>query len=116
MFLRIRFPSVEVLYLNGLGLTTVPEFITSMPQLDTLYLWNNQLQTLPNSLSNLQNLRVINISGNPFNEVPKVLFSLPKLEKLFFRDGVAFLNTHMSDDDRWNGEMLGNALLLDANV
>ncbi len=110
------FPSVEVLYLNGLGLTTVPEFIASMPQLDTLYLWNNQLQTLPNSLSNLQNLRVINISGNPFNEVPAVLFSLPKLEKLFFRDGVAFLNTHMSDDDRWNGEMLGNALLLDANV
>ena len=110
------FPSVQVLYLNGLGLTTVPEFIASMPQLDTLYLWNNQLQTLPNSLSNLENLRVINISGNPLNEVPEVLFTLPKLEKLFFRDGIAFLNMHMSDDERWNGETLGSALLLDTNA
>jgi|GEM_PF-6347236 len=109
------FPAVQVLYLNGLGLTAVPECIDKMPQLDTLYLWNNQLQTLPNFLSNLENLRVINISGNPLNEVPEVLFTLPKLEKLFFRDGATFLNTHMPDDDRWNGETLGSALLLDAN-
>ena len=57
---------LEVLYLNDLGLTSLPDALGDLTNLKELHIWGNDLTTLPDSIRNLQNLRVINISGNAF--------------------------------------------------
>jgi|GEM_PF-3128783 len=77
--------SLQVLYLNDLGIQQLPEEIGNLQTLSELYLWNNQLTTLPNSIEKLQSLEVINISGNQFTEIPDVLFTLPCLRTICIR-------------------------------
>ena len=79
--------TLEVLYLNDLGLTELPESIGNMKQLRELHLWGNELKTLPDSVRKLKNLRLINISGNDFSTIPKELLSLPNLQRVIWRGG-----------------------------
>ena len=79
--------NLEVLYLNDLGLTLLPDAIGNLTSLKELHLWGNELKTLPDSIRNLQNLRVINISGNGFTAVPEPLLTLPQLRRVIWRGG-----------------------------
>ena len=79
--------NLEVLYLNDLGLTSLPDALGDLTNLKELHLWGNDLTTLPDSIRNLENLRVINISGNAFTSIPDSLLSLPHLQRVILRGG-----------------------------
>ena len=79
--------NLEVLYLNDLGLTSLPDALGDLTNLKELHIWGNDLTTLPDSIRNLQNLRVINISGNAFTGVPESLLTLPQLRRVIWRGG-----------------------------
>ena len=97
MELRIEIPinvedicnlnNLEVLYLNDLGLTSLPDALGDLTSLKELHIWGNDLTTLPDSIGNLKNLRVINISGNAFTAVPESLLTLPQLRRVIWRGG-----------------------------
>jgi Leucine-rich repeat (LRR) protein len=73
----------EVLELNGLGLTELPEELWKLWGLKQLYLANNQLTEIPETIAQLQNLEELDLSGNPLQKLPNSLsdrFSLQFLE------------------------------------
>ena len=79
--------NLEVLYLNDLGLTILPDAIGNLTSLKELHIWGNNLTTLPDSVRNLENLRVLNISGNTFTSIPESLLALPQLRRVIWRGG-----------------------------
>lgn len=91
--------NLEVLYLNDLALTELPESIGDLMQLRELHLWGNELSVLPDSIHQLHNLRVINISSNAFTGIPESLLSLPNLQRVIWRGGT----------DEWKRALDGNA-------
>lgn len=119
MELRIEIPinvedicnlnNLEVLYLNDLGLTSLPDAVGDLISLKELHIWGNDLTALPDSIGNLKNLRVINISGNVFTDIPEPLLTLPQLRRVIWRggtesweqalDGNAFASKRVEDGD-----------------
>ena len=79
--------NLEVLYLNDLGLTSLPDSLGNLASLKELHLWGNELKTLPDSVRKLKNLRLINISGNDLTTIPKALLSLPNIQRVIWRGG-----------------------------
>lgn len=57
--------NLDALYLNGLKLTHLPDWIGKLSQLTELRVSDNQLTHLPDSIGNLTNLRRLNIHDNP---------------------------------------------------
>ena len=78
--------NLEVLYLNDLGLTELPDAIGNLKQLRELYLWGNELTVMPDSISQLENLRVINVALMIFG-IPDSLLTLPHLQRVIWRGG-----------------------------
>ena len=103
-----------ILYLNNLGLKSLPESIGKLSQLEELYLWDNELHSLPKSISQLQYLHTINISGNNFTEIPPVLFQLPLLETICLR-GVQNLSSIQQYPKAWERIENGDLIIVDAS-
>ena len=68
--------AATVLYLNGLGLTSVPPEIGEMTWLKTLYLNENQLTAIPTEIGHLTELTVLNFSRN------QLIVITPEIERL----------------------------------
>lgn len=77
-----NFPALTVLDLSKLGLTAVPQKITTLPQLQVLNLSNNSLSQQFNHLSTLTNLKDLNLSGNQLTKIPAEISSLTQLQSL----------------------------------
>ena len=71
---------LEELGLTSLGLTSIPDALTTLEQLDTLGLDYNRLTTLPDAIGEMPALRELSIQGNRFVSLPASLLKVPKLK------------------------------------
>ena len=71
---------LEALGLTSLGLTSIPETLTTLERLDTLGLDYNRLTTLPDTIGEMPALRALSIQGNRFVTLPSNLLKVPKLQ------------------------------------
>jgi internalin A len=70
------------LWLNELGLITLPETLGNLKKLQLLDISNNQLTALPESLGQLKQLQSLDISNNQLSTLPESLGQLKKLRSL----------------------------------
>lgn len=73
----------NTLALNGLGLQSLPECLSSLTQLSTLKAANNTLMALPNSIGHLKALRHLDLYDNQLSALPE---GFEKLEQLVTLD------------------------------
>ncbi len=71
---------LEELGLTSLGLTSIPETLTTLERLDTLGLDYNHLTTLPDTIGEMPALRALSIQGNRFVTLPSSLLKVKKLQ------------------------------------
>lgn len=74
--------TVEVLYLNDQGLSSLAPDISRMSALRELYLSGNQLTDLPDELATLSTLQVLNVSRNALTRIPAPAYQLVNLRCL----------------------------------
>lgn len=67
-----RETNLRLLNLGGLGLTSVPEDVLSLPDLMYLDLSNNKLRSIPDRLRHLNQLLRVDVRGNPLKVLPDV--------------------------------------------
>lgn len=79
-----NFPNVEVLDLSNIGLSAVPQKISTLNKLQSLNLSNNLIAQNFNYLSTLINLKELNLSGNQLTKIPTDLSTLTQLTVLDF--------------------------------
>lgn len=67
-------PTLEVLRLKNVGLTKLPEEMTSFaPRLHTLVLSQNHLELIPDWVANFKNLKVMDVGSNAIAHLPAKL-------------------------------------------
>ena len=71
---------LEELGLTSLGLTSIPDALTTLERLDTLNLDYNRLTALPGRIGEVPALRELSIEGNRFVWLPASLSKVPKLK------------------------------------
>jgi Leucine-rich repeat (LRR) protein len=71
---------LEELGLTSLGLTSIPDALTTLDHLDTLGLNYNRLTKLPDAIGEMPALRELSIQGNRFVSLPASLSKVPKLK------------------------------------
>ncbi|HEY2913658.1 MAG TPA: COR domain-containing protein [Candidatus Angelobacter sp.] len=69
--------------LNGLNLTTVPEWLGQLNHLQRLDLSQNRFTNLPKSLGELDQLRMLDLSRNQLTTLPESLGQLNQLQALY---------------------------------
>lgn len=72
----------EELFLNELGLTSIPSAIGFLKSLRLINLENNHLTYLPSQIFDLENLKVLKLYHNNLHSLPDEISSLKKLEEL----------------------------------
>jgi len=78
-----RHEGAQVLYLNNMGLTELPEFQWNFGHLEVLDLSNNKIEILPESINRLNNLQSLNVSRNNIKAIPtKSVEQLTQLTEL----------------------------------
>ena len=113
----VQLTSVEVLYLNDLGLKSLPDSIAQMVNLKELYIWGNDLEELPLSLGKLKALEVINISGNKFTDIPEILLSMQALKKICLRGATSSLEQLKQQDSNFSDRLeSGEVTIVDCSV
>lgn len=70
------------LYLDNMGLTSLPSSVGRLRHLEVLSANSNSLVTLPVTLTFCENLSELNLKENKFYRVPSVVLKLPHLEDL----------------------------------
>jgi len=75
-------PDLKSLNLEGLRLTTLPDYITEILHLEELVLYTNLLQALPEKIGNLVNLKRLILSYNQIQVLPESIGNLVCLETL----------------------------------
>ena len=75
-------PNLESLYLTGCDLEELPKGIGQAGRLGLLNVQDNHLSHLPTELKDLQLLTVVNLRNNNFEEVPQVLSRLSNLREI----------------------------------
>src|SRR4051794_11905602 len=75
-----------VLFLDGLGLATVPDEVGKLKDLRGLQLSKNRLTTLPTFIKHLVNLEVLVLEKNQLKTLPTELQTLSKLVGLFLHN------------------------------
>ena len=109
--------NVEVLYLNNLGLKSLPDSIAQMVNLKELYLWGNELQELSSAVGKLKSLEVINISGNQFSDIPDVLLTLPNLKKICLRGGTSSVDRLKQQNSEFSNRLdSGEVIIVDGSM
>jgi len=73
---------VEMLFLNGRGITELPEDITKLTDLRVLHLGYNNIHEIPEWIVRLERLQWIGLGGNSFREFPVILLELPRLREI----------------------------------
>lgn len=84
--LHRRAPGLEVLYLHGNALTTVPSTLGLLADLHTLTLSYNELTSLPTGLARLVKLRSLRLQQNRLTSVPEAIGRLSALVELRLDD------------------------------
>lgn len=77
-----NFPNIKILDLSHIGLTAVPQKISSLSQLESLNLSNNLISKNFKQLSTLINLKELNLSGNQLTKMPTELGTLTQIQIL----------------------------------
>lgn len=85
MFLQ-NFQNVEFLDLSNIGLTAVPQKISTLTKLESLNLSNNAIVQNFNYLSPLITLKELNLSGNKLTKIPADFATLTQLQNLDVSD------------------------------
>jgi len=74
---------ITELYLDGRGLSVLPECVGKLTGLSKLLISNNQLKQLPDSIGQLTNLDYINASDNLISGLPEGFRNLQKLVYIY---------------------------------
>ena len=77
---------LEILYLGGNQLTSVPSELGSLRKLKALNLCDNKIESLPSSLVKLTHLQSLSLHNNRLTLLPVALIKLRNLEELSLRD------------------------------
>lgn len=77
-----NFPNLQVLDISKMGLTAVPQKVSSLTKLTALNLSNNAISQGFSNVASLNNLTEINISGNQLTKIPAELSTLIGLKML----------------------------------
>lgn len=77
-----NFPNVIILDLSHIGLTAVPQKISTLTKLESLNLSNNKIAQKFNYLSTLIGLKELNLSGNQLTKIPTEITTLTNLQSL----------------------------------
>lgn len=77
-----NFPNVVVMDLSHIGLSAVPQKISTLTKLQSLNLSNNSIAQNFNYLSTLITLKELNLSGNQLTKIPAELSTLTQLTSL----------------------------------
>ena len=87
-----NFPLVEVLDLSHIGLSAVPQKVSTLGKLEILNLSNNYITQNFNYLSALISLKELNLSGNQLTKIPTELSTLSQLSVLDLSDNIISTN------------------------
>ncbi|XP_055334048.1 leucine-rich repeat-containing protein 58-like [Paramacrobiotus metropolitanus] len=77
---------LEVLYLGGNRLSSVPEEIGYLDNLQALHLNGNELEALPPSIANLSQLKSLSLHQNRLSALPSEIIRLDNLRELSLRE------------------------------
>lgn len=77
---------MEIFYLGGNQLKTVPNTLGNLINLTYLALCDNQLETLPNSFGKLIKLRTLSLHNNQIKVLPTEIVTLQNLDNLSLRN------------------------------
>lgn len=77
---------LEILYLGGNQLTSVPTELGNLRKLKALNLCDNKIESLPSSLVKLTHLQSLSLHNNRLTLLPVALIKLRNLEELSLRD------------------------------
>jgi len=78
--------TLEVLYLSGNRLTSLPVVVTTLRRLAVLHISHNAIESLPPTVAQLQELHVLHLHSNRLSTLPVELLALLKLRQLSIRD------------------------------
>jgi len=73
---------IESLWLDSLGLTTIPDCVCELSELQFLCLDNNRLKYLPSQINKLQKLEILEAQLNCLRFVPDTITELSSLKSL----------------------------------
>ncbi|XP_077983172.1 malignant fibrous histiocytoma-amplified sequence 1 homolog [Glandiceps talaboti] len=77
-----RLNGVQVLYLTGNKLRTIPKWIDKLDELRELHLDDNLFEEFPSNVCELKNLQQLTLNSNKLNSLPKELVKLEHLKIL----------------------------------
>ncbi|XP_067896941.1 leucine-rich repeat-containing protein 58 isoform X1 [Heterodontus francisci] len=78
-------PSLELLYLGGNGIISIPPELANLPYLSYLGLCDNRIQGLPPQLAQLNSLRSLSLHNNLLTYLPREILNLVHLQELSLR-------------------------------
>ncbi len=73
---------VQMLFLNGRGLSEVPSAVGKLSELRVLHIGFNNLDSIPPEIMKLKKLEWIGLGGNYFRTFPMELLTLPSLKEV----------------------------------
>ncbi len=83
-YIKLKEGRVVSLFLNKLGIKSIPSSVFKFSYLEALYLDHNKLDTIPEDILNLKYLKDLSISYNLFKKLPDILGKLYCLHVLYY--------------------------------
>uniref|UniRef100_H3B2D6 Leucine rich repeat containing 58 n=1 Tax=Latimeria chalumnae TaxID=7897 RepID=H3B2D6_LATCH len=77
--------SLELLYLGGNHITSIPPELANLPRLSYLVLCDNRIQGVPPQLAQLHSLRSLSLHNNLLTFLPREILHLVQLQELSLR-------------------------------
>eukprot|EP00061_Rhincodon_typus_P013230 g39473.t1 len=81
----VIYVDVELLYLGGNGIISIPPELANLPYLSYLGLCDNRIQGLPPQLAQLNSLRSLSLHNNLLTYLPREILNLVHLQELSLR-------------------------------
>ncbi|MBN3281801.1 LRC58 protein, partial [Polyodon spathula] len=76
---------LELLYLGGNSITSIPPELANLPYLSYLVLCDNRIQSIPPQLAQMNSLRSLSLHNNLLTYLPREILSLFQLQELSLR-------------------------------